>query len=70
MTDYGTPKADFLEEAMRILDAAKEREITIRLMGAAAMRHGRCTYRNNTEEICLSPIQRTKERISTIRTVL
>ena len=38
MTRYGTPKADFLEEATRILDAAKERRITMRLMGAAAMR--------------------------------
>lgn len=32
------PKTTFLEEAMRILDAAKERRITIRLMGATAMR--------------------------------
>ena len=38
MTDCGAPKADFLEEVTRILDAAKERGITIRLMGATAIR--------------------------------
>jgi hypothetical protein len=38
VANYGAPKADFLGEAKRILEAAEERGITLRLMGAAAIR--------------------------------
>jgi len=38
MSGYGRPKADFIEEARRIVSAADERGIPLRLMGAAAVR--------------------------------
>ena len=38
MSGYGRPKADFIEEAKRIISVADERGIPLRLMGAAAVR--------------------------------
>jgi len=36
--DLGPPRSDFVEEAQRILEAAKDRAIVLRLMGAVALR--------------------------------